>query len=360
MNERKRRADVLEAVDIMIATHDAWEADENGPDVPTEAFELALDDMIAACASGDVPGEMRELIGAVGRLGVEWESYKQGNRDRSHRPTAAFWNAFRAVLGGRAHSQKITPRRPPPVKELIDQGVTLQQIAFAIYGSKREGGPFVGEEGDILYDEVYKEAAEPGSVISKDWCHPSEIERVREHNEGIENRIQAVAEREKEDIPDTPAYSIEELLTAGVFPEQIAKIMRCEVKEVLEAAQSAGIQVTNLPNLSSMRSPYEPQLSPEDDAALQPRPKPLSDEEYEQAIANFGPDETEPDDGGSTKIDPKMDLSDEEFLQLQIVKLSEDGLSSMEIRDELGCTVQKAAQVLRRHREKVAEQGAAG
>lgn len=349
MNERKRRADVLEAVDTMIAIHDAWEADENGPDVPTEAFELALDDMIVTCASGDVPGEMRELIGAVGRLGVEWESYKEGNRDRSHRPTAAFWNAFRGVLGGRSHSQKITPRRPPPVKELIDQGVTLQQIAFAIYGSKREGGPFVGEEGDILYDEVYKEAAEPGSVISKEWCHPSEIERVREHNEGIENRIQAVAEREKEDIPDTPAYSIEELLTAGVFPEQIAKIMRCEVKEVLEAAQSAGIQVTDLPNLAAMRSPYEPQLSPEDDAALQPRPKPDQPE-----------DGHEEDDEGSTKIDPRMELSDEEFLQSRIVKLSEDGLSSMEIRDQLGCTVQKAAQVLRRHREKVAEQGAAG
>jgi len=337
MNERKRREDVLESVDNMISVHDAWEADETGPDVPTEDFEVALDDMIVTCATGDIPGEMRELISAVGRLGVEWESYKEGNRDRSHRPTGAFWNAFRAMLSGRSRSYKVTPAPPPPVSQLIDQGVTLQQIAYAIYGSKSEGGPFVGEGGEILYDEIYKEAEEKGSVIPEGWRHPVELARVQKHTEDIENRIQAVEDREKRDTPDTPAYTVEELLTAGVFPEQIANIMRCEVKEVLEISKASGIQITEIPNLAAMRSPYEPQLSEEDDAALQPKMA-------ETTVVEAGTiDETDPED-----------------MEGQIVKLSEEGLSSMEIRDRVGCTVQKAAQVLRRHRERVAEQGAAG
>ena len=325
-----RKQEILSPVDNLIRVHDAWESDPTQPDVPTEEFETAAEEAIAACDFGDVPSDCRELVLAVGKFGIEWTRYKDGHWDRRGRPIGTFWGAFRGILHAREGAVAAKPKRPEPVSELVKQHVTLKQIAHNIYGHHGKG-PFIDEAGQILVDKIYEESKKPGSVIPKDWIHPAEEERIRKLQSDLEGRMQRVADRENAEDDTIDPASIEELLRQGAFPKQIAKVKNVDVEEVYAFAAELGIKTEEAPNLASMRAPSEPQLTDEQDRALQPRQEPTSDVDEEESES----------------------MSDDE-LNARIVELSEEGHGASEIARQLeGVTVQKAAAVVREHKKTV-------
>lgn len=268
-----RKTEILSAVDRLRRAHDDWEADDEAPVVPTVELERVINATIRTCEAGDVPAECRDLVQAVDAMGVEWRDYENGKRMRDQRPMPAFWESLRSVWRARAGTSRPKPRRPEPVRELVAQKVSYQQIAQRIYGwfnseLDRFEGPLLDDFGNPDIDLIHKESTSPGSVIPADWIHPSESVRVRDQIAAAESALEAT-ERHEEARTEDPA-TIEELLRQGAFPQQVARAKNVSLEEVMEVAANCGITPAEMPNLASLRSPHEPALTPEQDAALQP------------------------------------------------------------------------------------------
>lgn len=262
-----RKTAILRSVDTMIAEHDAWANDPHSPEQPTERMELAIDAAILECSSGDVPSDCRQLVGAMSALSVRWDDYRAGSWDGRQRPLPDFWRTFQGVMSARKGANKREYRRPEPVAELIRQKVGYEQIARFIYGDGQKG-PFL-QDGRIRVDLILKEAEKPGSVIPEDWIHPDEIRREAEELKALNGRLNALQSRDEKRTED-PA-TVEELLRQGAFPEQVARVKGVSLEEVRSIAAQCGIETNEMPNLSSLRSPYEPELTEEQDRGYQPR-----------------------------------------------------------------------------------------
>lgn len=232
----QREQEILQAVDHMLREHDAWESDPLAPAVPSESIEKAILWAVDICTHGDIPARCRDLcVVAMPRLGFEWDSYadpEQSNRRSDGTPTARFWAAFQAVIAARHGSEPFSPKRPQPVAELLQQGVSYEQIANHIYGY-RGRGPFVRENGLVDIQSIKKEAATPGSVIPADWLHPLEAQRMRDWESSVEHRL-SVAKAREESQAETAvdARSIEDFLLQGAAPDIIAKVKGVTIDEV--------------------------------------------------------------------------------------------------------------------------------
>ena len=173
-----RTDEILSAVDHLIRVHDEWESDEKSPLQPSEAFEDALVEAVAAAENGDTPERCRELVTAVSRLGLEWNEYAGGKMDRLRRPIGSFWAAFRSVLTARKGADVPPKRKMEPVAELLKQNVSYAQIAHHIYGHNGKG-PFLTAAGQPDIAKIIEERDKPGSIISADWVHPADIEAAQ-------------------------------------------------------------------------------------------------------------------------------------------------------------------------------------
>lgn len=349
-----RKTDILAAVDTLKRVHDDWEADDQSPVQPTAELERAINATIRTCELGDVPFECRELVQAVDRMGKEWRLYEAGQRTPDYRPVPAFWEALRGVWRARAGSSRPKARRPEPVSVLIAQKVSYQQIAQRIYGwfnakLDRFEGPLLDENGNPDLELIHKEEKEPGAVVPRDWIHPSERERVAEEEQAAQSSLDP-SERHGSIRTEDPA-SVEELLRQGAFPAQIARVKGISVNDVLAIADDLKITPAVMPNLAAMRAPHEPELTPEQDASLQPGWRagsagPLEDSDDE----DDGDEDLQGTDG------PQM--TDKQLTELiigtaeQFPNLGSPDLVG-KLRD-LGAvvTVQKVSGVLRAHRQK--------
>lgn len=354
-----RKDDILTAVDNLITVHDEWEADLQAPIVPTERFEYAIEDAIRVCNAGDTPEVCRELVDVVSRLSLEWEEYKAGNMTPDHRPVGSFWGAFRAMNLAREGATPFVPKRPEPVRLLLEQKVSRRQIALHIYGDGKTG-PLVNESGQPDDAKIDEEAATPGSVVPDNWVHPQQLELMQRHQRELTTRLQSIASRENEGDGIDPA-TIEELLREGAYPAQVARAKRVDIQEVLIVMHrlvAAGVKVNGtLPNLAAMRSPQEPDLTPEQDAALQPRKSvdastiEIDDED----------EEVEPDAVVGAVSDSVV--SDPAAVEALIVELHQQkpelgaGEIAAELREALGepVSVQKVSAVLRRVKTEAAQ-----
>lgn len=347
-----RRTDILAAVDNLKRVHDAWESDDQSPLQPTAELERVINATIRTCESGDVPFDCRELIRAVDLMGAEWRKYEAGQRTPDYRPVPAFWEALRGVWRARAGSSRPKVRRPEPVKVLIDQKVSYQQIAQRIYGwfnpaTEQFEGPLLDERGNPDIDLIHKEAEQAGSVVPKDWVHPSERERVEQEAAAVEASLEPSVRHESKPTED-PA-TVEELLREGAFPEQIARVKGLSINQVLSIAEQHGIEPAKMPNLAAMRAPHEPELTKEQDASLQPGWQAGADGPLED-------DEDEDDDDPANSGQPGY--TEEQIRELIVLmgdQFPNAGSPELvtKLRD-LGAvvTVQKVSGVLRAHRLK--------
>lgn len=345
-----RKSDILAAVDRLKRAHDDWESDDQSPLQPTAELERVINGTIKTCESGDVPYECRELVRAVDLMGAEWRKYESGQRTKDYRPLPAFWESLRGVWKARAGTHRPKPRRPEPVIVLISQKVSYQQIAQRIYGwfnpeTERFEGPLVDDRGNPDIELIHREAAAPGSVVPKDWIHPSEAERIAEESAEAEASLEP-SERHESAPAEDPA-TIEEMLREGAYPEQIARVKGISVNQVLAVAEQHGITPARMPNLAAMRAPQEPELTPEQDAALQPG--------WRTGAA--GPIEDESDEDADDDLD-RSDYTEEQLREL-IVSTAEQfpNLGSPDLVAKLrdlgaAVTVQKVSGVLRAHRQK--------
>ncbi len=260
MSERTKQ--ILFAVDTMLTTHDTWENDPTSPAQPTEALELAIENAISVGENGDIPSECRDLCLALSKLGFEWDEYRSGRRQTADfRPLPHFWGAFRSVMNARELAEPVAMKRPEPVKNLRQQGVTYNQIAFHIWGYKNEG-PFItpAKQPDIA--KIEDEVANPGKHTA-DWIHPEQVIRQRDRQRELSRRLSQVSHRETKDERTPEKATILQMLGENQYPDVIAKVKGVTVEEVLKVAQENKITPNVRPNLASMRAPQEPQLPAE-------------------------------------------------------------------------------------------------
>ncbi len=274
-----RTDEILQAVDQLLAVHDAWEADETAPVQPTEAFENAIIAAIETGDNGDIPAQCREVCQALARLRVEWDAYATGlARTADLRPVGRFWGAFRNLINCRAGATPHVPKQPEPVYLLLEQRVSDYQIAFHIWGHGGKG-PFVTPSGQPDTQKIREEAKEPGKYTAN-WVHPEELRRAQHQQGELKRRLSAVSTREE--VPQTiEKASVEEMLREGQYPDVIAKVKNVSLEDVLSAARRAGITPSERPNLASMRAPQEPGSSPQAERAASPDDATIDDDEDE-------------------------------------------------------------------------------
>jgi hypothetical protein len=311
----ERRESILTAVDTLIRVHDEWEADPNSPVVPTERFEKAVHLCIGICGEGDIPSDCRDLVAAVVRFGREWDAYSGGRQDNEFRPLGTFWDAFRAMRSARTGRPQYQPRTLESVAILLGQGVSPKQIAYFIYGDNGVG-PFVGPRGEVLHDLIDKERREPGSVIPAGWVHPSEVALMQQHEADLTTQLQDFSQ-ELQDADGTDPATIEQLLIEGAFINQICRAKGVTREEVIHIANRLGVIAKDPDNLTTLRAPHEPKITPEQDAALQPHSQPESEAE-----------------ASSTDIDED-----------RVMELLASGMTPLQVAQEVGCSAQKVGKI---------------
>lgn len=185
---------------------------------PPARFENAANQLRAEIErGGEVPVSCVALVNAINDFCNEWDLYVNGHMKAGGVPHRSLWKAYRQMIVEREGIRIVPPKRPAPVHILIEQGVSHNQIALHIYGHNGEG-PFL-VDGQIDSTLIEKEAKKPGSVVPKDWIHPSEVERLqveteanKEHLARIEDQIEAAPEDEPEteQKPPKPAAKQDE------------------------------------------------------------------------------------------------------------------------------------------------------
>lgn len=252
---------LLDATDLFLQVHADWSATEQK--LITEQYEESVNDLLFTFASGDLPARCRQLAQAVALLGDEWTDFEGYVTQFNPQPRDSFWAAVRAVQSARAGSVKPVRKRIEPVAMLVKQNVPLNQIALHIYGhlppgSTKRVGPFL-ENGIPRHDLIYQEAEKPGSVLGENWVHPEEIARLKAEEDVHNRRLERLAERAKSSRP--APESVEELLRQKVYPQQIARMKHISVEDVYREAERLRMPATEMPNLSTMRAPHEPEIN---------------------------------------------------------------------------------------------------
>lgn len=253
----ERQAQILRSVDHMLSVHDAWESDPKAPDVPSEALEQAILAAIETCTHGGIPAQCRHLCTtAIPRLAFEWEEYADGRSRRPDgTPVARFWAAFKAVIDARKGAQRFVYKRPEPVHELLRQGVSFEQIGRHMYGYRGEG-PFLRDDM-VIIELILQEAKEPGSVVPPDWIHGAELERKRQWEQAVDERLAAASARENDQTETAvDRMPIKDFLLQGADPQVIANVKGVPVDDVYKVAQKLQEQ-----GLWPPRQPGEPEAS---------------------------------------------------------------------------------------------------
>ncbi len=334
-------ATILAAVDNLIDVHNRWEADPNAPLVPTVAFEAAINRCYQDC-EGDVPGQCREVVTAVGRLVVEWNRYATDTeaRDRQNRPLPMFWAAFRAMVDARANARIVGYKRPELVKELRAQKVSDRQIANKIYVDNSGKGPLQDEHGHPDPIKLDEEAATPGKHTT-DWLAEQDRLFVEAQMRAADYHLQHApvtlhglipsgVEVAPKAAPELDKSSVLEHLQQGAFVEQVARTHGVTVEQVLQVCAENNIEPVRRPSMLELKS-FNPTDSDGPAATASPAPKP--------AVSKA--------DADGVDIDAL------------IIAEFEAGKSGPEVAESLApyqVSVQKANAVWRFHRQRIAKQ----
>lgn len=247
----KRVHTITKSVDELIRRIENWMRDDSpqaSPIVP-EDCALAIEATIITIREGDIPQCCQQLAIAVPRLGEEYRKYENREngsvRPETGAPGPAFWSAASAVAKARMGADAPLIERLEPVAMLIKQGVSPEQIGQHIYG-RRGVGPFIMENRAVDLALIEQEAANPGSVIPKDWIPPWHKALVENRQKELAGRLAAFDEARDPRRYEDPG-TVESMLRDGCYIQQIEVGKNVTRAQVLEVANELGIKAIDGP-----------------------------------------------------------------------------------------------------------------
>lgn len=164
-----RSTEIFAAVDQFNRTHDEWANNKNS-EYPTLAYWESLAEMVNTIESGDLPANCRRLATAVYELAAEQAKFDMSGQIEIPQ---SFW-AARENLANSA-----TLLRSPDEHKHLETIVELDRQKVPHEQIGRMWG-LVHRDGSGNIGLVQKELAKPGSVITSNYVHPSDVEAKQE------------------------------------------------------------------------------------------------------------------------------------------------------------------------------------
>ena len=248
MNRVEQLNDV---VDKLRQAHDRWLDDRNAGPVPSDQMSDLIELSQETYQRGICPPSHIPLNNAVVTLSQRYDDWQHEDADA---PGEGFWAAMRQVfdLRDKLRKNSTPPERIPPIATLRKNGTTDRQIAVYIYGypstngtdydpaaGDRRSGPFLTSTGGVDIDKIEVEAANPGSVVPRDWINPQNLKVMIDA--GAFDTSPAVqigpVERTRE---EREAQAIQ-LASEGGTMAQIMGVCSLTGAEVLALCEGAGI-----------------------------------------------------------------------------------------------------------------------
>lgn len=265
----ERRHAILKAVDDFRDAFGRWLNDDRSDEIEEDGpLADALEMMVAVCRAGHTPEQCLPLAVAVQRIGVEWEKYNAGEWVEPLRtPMPSFHAAVTAIEEARKEAEPPTKRDRPDVAELIEQKVSMRQIAI-MFGyrnptTKLWTGPFFinGAHSESL---IRQEAKEKYSIVPEDWESPADVEKRRRFAEDMEARLTRIDRRANDSRAKAGKKKIRptekdvvEYLSEGAYESMCVKRWEITADEVRAIAARHGIEL----------------LTPDEDRERPPRPE---------------------------------------------------------------------------------------
>lgn len=224
--------EMLDLIEETQRVHNNWREAEDSSDVPPGRLMEKIDEILALHDEAvSIPFLGTALNGAIKRLAVA--KVREDERDTPI-PRGDFWDAVEGVFlqRDRLFARMHTPVAVESVKQLVEIGATDDQIART-YG-------LVDEYGYPQVHMIAQEKKNPGSVISADWQHPREIERLQlleAYELGRKNYVSAESSGRTTKEREPCVETWEELAALGVSAKQAAA-MKC-VTEAVAAKELA-------------------------------------------------------------------------------------------------------------------------
>jgi len=219
-----RTDELRHAVDAFNEIHDAW-ASNGQDDDPGRSYWNALENLIATFRADAIPADCRDLDATVHKLATEHLEFMHG---RDTYPHNEFWAAREAMADARQNMDLIWKPCRESIQMLASQGVSHAQIA--------QDWGLVDAHGHPRMDLVVRELQDPGSVITPDYVHPADQERLAkiaqartEYNAQVEAKPKPEPEgAEGKPCPETPW----QLWAEAVPLPQAARMLRRPLAEV--------------------------------------------------------------------------------------------------------------------------------
>lgn len=254
---------LLDAVARFLRVYEDWCVSDES--LLTTEFEESLVELVRLFGTSDLPSGIRRIAAAVADLADQWDQYTNYVTLLKPDPTARFWRAIDHLRLSVEATATARRRALEPVAVLIEQKVSFAQIANHIYGDRSQG-PFL-KNGVVQEDLILKEAQTPGTVIPPDWTHPADVFAEQAALASTSAALKRLSKRFEK--PPIAPESVEELLRGRVPVEQIAEMKHIGLDAVISESERLGIAVHYRENLSNLRAPQEPEISPEDAAAVE-------------------------------------------------------------------------------------------
>lgn len=331
----------------------------------SEDVMLAIESAAIICEKGDVPESCREICTLImPRLALELDKYQSGDdesRQPNGSPTPSFWVAARHLAKARIDADQTMSPVLEPVSFLLKSGVTHDQIAFHIYGHRGEG-PFVSGNGIANVALIEQEAANPGSVIPKDWVHPSKYAAVAAKKKELEAKLEAYKILEAGPKRNTDPATVEQMLQDGCYIQVIQKYKGVTREEVLKAAAKLGIEPKEQPGAAEVK-PLVPQALQTLSEVEVDGVTPTDGIKEASATPTRGKPGRKPGQKAKSRIDADSAAAIDDFTRAAIVASYEgEPKGAAEIADELrkeGHTVNanQVSDVLRLHRQEQKSEG---
>lgn len=291
-----RRTTILKAVTALIEAFDQWAASKETVIEEESPLGLALDVAINACRYGDVPGDCREIVDAVGKLGVRYHAYNFEDEVQAStgEPLPVLYDAYKGVLEAyQGVRYRVDRRVIESVTALKAEGLDSHQIARC-YGRRNHGtgiweGVFFGPQGQVLLGLIERELATPGSVITPEWRHPddeTEADSVRDRLAGRLARAEQLAEftktdkilKEEAQKPPVNEDDVVDYLREGAFPQQVVARFGLTIDQVNAVARKHGIvKEDDVAEIEPVKT-GDPEQEPEQEKTLADRCAELSAE----------------------------------------------------------------------------------
>jgi hypothetical protein len=323
----------------MLEERQRWSDDTSINGLPVGGpLWMAAQEVVDAFAKGTIPASCRNLCRAVEEFTKHWRAHvtqaEMSPKD-DLLPGNNVWSCIDTIAAARTGATPKAQKQLEPVAELVNQKVSLPQIAKIYDWYDEFGSPDVAKVRDAINNPGKHDGQGYVKQIAEKEQKRRELDRLKtkQMQEKIGKKAQAA--------PTPGPEKIETLVAQGLSAAQIAKVKVMPVGSVLKYCSDHGLELE--PSIAGASgstdgspTPAGNSFDPDDDAG------PLGALEDELEVEVEGEDdEFGPDDGQPLSLEEQILLAyenDPEQPPKDIAKL-------------LGTSSQKVAAVLRRRQE---------